>query len=128
MSAPAKPRSSARALFATTVLTLEAFVVFFAALVAFGLDVAAPGVVFGVAGVLAVLCLVAAGLVRRGRAGVVLGWVVQVLLLACGLVLPTMFALGGVFTLIWVVSLRTGGRIDAERVERERAQAAPDGR
>ncbi|MEE6272742.1 DUF4233 domain-containing protein [Georgenia sp. MJ206] len=121
--APARPRRSARALFATTILVLEAFVVFFAALVAFGLRVAEPAVVFGVGGGVALLCVLAAGLVRRGRAGYALGWAVQGVLLLCGFVLGAMFAIGAVFLLVWVSSLRVGTRIDAERVERERAEA-----
>jgi hypothetical protein len=120
---PARPRRSARDLFATTILTLEAFVVFFAALVAFGLRVAEPGVVFGVGGAVALLCVLAAGLVRRGRAGYALGWVIQGVLLAGGFVLGAMFVIGGIFLLVWVSSLRVGARIDVERVEREQAEA-----
>ncbi|PFG38514.1 uncharacterized protein DUF4233 [Georgenia soli] len=115
---------SARQMFAVTVLMSELFVVLFATLVAHGLQVADRGVVWGVGGAAMVACAVATALVRRGRAGYVLGTVVQVLLVVSGLVLPTMFVIGGIFAVLWIVSMRVGARIDAEREERYRAELA----
>ncbi|MDD9206563.1 DUF4233 domain-containing protein [Georgenia sp. 10Sc9-8] len=122
-AAPRRP-GSARRLFATTVLACEAFVVFFAALVAVGLQLAPPAAVLGAGGGLVLLCVLAAGLLRRGRTGYVLGTVVQVLLLAAGLAVPMMVVLGLVFGALWVVAWRTGGRIDVERTERYEAELA----
>lgn len=48
---PVPRQRSARLIFTTTVLALEAFVVFFATLVAIGLDLAEPAVVWTVGGV-----------------------------------------------------------------------------
>jgi hypothetical protein len=114
---PGRPPRPAKQLFASTVLVLEAFVVFFAALVAFGLRLAEPGQVAAVGGALALTALLAAGLVRK-RVGYVLGWAVQACLLVSGLVLPAMFVIGAVFLVLWVAGLRVGGRIDRERAER----------
>lgn len=108
---------SARRLFAATVLSLEAFVAFFAALVAFGLRLAEPGVVWAAGGGLAATALLAAGLLRT-PVGYVLGSAVQIWFVLTGLVLPAMYVVGGVFAVLWVVGLRLGGRIDAERAER----------
>lgn len=122
--APARTRS-ARRQFAATILVLEAFLVFFAALVAFGLRVAPPSVVWGVAGALALSLILSAGLLRS-PAGYVAGSVLQLAVLATGVAVPTMFVVGGIFVVLWVVALRLGGRIDRERAERA-AAASPAG-
>lgn len=108
---------SARKLFASTVLVLEAFLVLFAGLVAYGLRLAEPVAVAAVAGAVAAVALAAAGLLRY-QAGYVLGWAVQAWLVLSGLLIPAMFVLGGVFAALWVVGLRLGTRIDRERTER----------
>ncbi len=117
-----KPRRSARDLFATTTLALEAVVVLFAGLVAYGLRLVTPAAIVVAGTTLALLCVLAVGLLRRHRAGYVLGWLVQGLLLAAGVLVPMMFAIGGVFTVLWLASLRIGAQLDIERVEREDAE------
>jgi hypothetical protein len=121
------PRS-ARRQFGATILVLEAFVVGFAALVAFGLRAADPAVIWGLSGGLALSLVLAAGVLGR-PGGYVVGSVLQVAVLAAGVVVPMMWVVGGVFVLLWIVGLRLGGRIDRERSEREagtdRAPRAP---
>ena len=130
-AAPAAPtQRSAQVVFCTTVLALEAFVVFFAALVGIGLDLADPALVWTIGGAGALVCLVVAGLVRR-RIGLILGSVIQVLLIAAGVVIGMMYVIGVIFAIIWIVALRLGRRIDVERAERaeaERAEAERAGR
>lgn len=118
---PVPRQRSARLIFTTTVLALEAFVVFFATLVAIGLDLAEPAVVWTVGGVGSVVLLLLTGLVRY-RVGLVLGSVAQVLLIAAGVIIPMMVVVGVVFAVIWVVALRLGQRIDVERAQRVRAE------
>lgn len=108
----------ARVLFGTTVLWSEVFVVFFALLVAFGLRVADPTTLSILGAVGMVACAVAARL-QRTRAGIVLGSAVQVLLLLGGFLVPTMFVVGGVFSIIWALGVWLGLKIDRERAERE---------
>jgi hypothetical protein len=62
----------------------------------------------------AVLALVSAGLLRR-PAGYLLGWVTQIVGVALGFVTNAMFAVGGLFLLLWVVSFVLGRRLDAMR-------------
>lgn len=123
--APGEPRrpGSALRMFARSVLLGEAFVVLFATLAAYGLDLAAPAVVWAVGGVVLFWCVLAVALLR-GRAGYVLGSVVQVVLLASGFAIPMMFALGALFGVLWLVGLRSGRRIDVERAERYQAELA----
>jgi hypothetical protein len=62
----------------------------------------------------ALLALVGAGLLRR-PAGYLVGWVTQVAGVALGFVTTSMFAIGGLFALLWVVSFVLGKRLDAAR-------------
>lgn len=129
-------RRSARHTFAATTLVLEGFVVFFATLVAFGLRVAPPSVVWAVGGVLAVVLVLLSGMLSR-PGGYLAGTVVQGFVLAGGLVLyaapvdgaafvaSMTLAVGAVFVTLWIVALRLGGRIDRERSEWDAAH--PDG-
>lgn len=102
-----------------TVLAGQSIIVFFGALVARGLAATGPDASRAdsyllVGSVLAALCLLAAGIMRRPY-GVTAGWVVQVLTLASGAIVPMMFVAGAVFLLLWVASLFIGGGVDHEQ-------------
>jgi hypothetical protein len=107
---PAKPQ------FTQTILVLEAVLVFFATLVAYGLRVTDVGTIWLVGGFLTLLLIVLSGFVSR-PGGYVAGSVAQALVLAGGFAVPMMFVVGAVFVVLWVVALRLGGRIDRERAE-----------
>src|SRR5699024_1427406 len=117
---PAAPRKQrpARVVFGSTVLWSEVLVVFFALLVAYGLRVAEPATLSILAAVGMVSCAVAARL-QRSRAGIAIGSAVQLLLLLGGLLVPMMFVVGGVFTVIWALGVWLGLKIDRERAERD---------
>jgi hypothetical protein len=106
-------RSPRRTLAAAT-LSLEAFVVFFAGLVAKDLSGLSTGAALGLFSGLAAACLLTAGLLR-GPWGYALGWVVQALVVASGFRVPVMFFLGGLFVLLWWTALSQGARIERER-------------
>ncbi len=72
---------------------------------------------------LALLALVAAGLMRR-PVGVTLGWLVQVLTWASAALVTAMVGVALVFTALWVLLLVQGSRADALVAERE-AEAEP---
>lgn len=106
-----------------TVLAGQSIVVFFGALVArataaTGADVERAGTYLAVGTGLAVLCIVAAGTMRRPW-GITLGWVVQAATLLAALVVPMMAVVGIVFLALWVVSLVQGRRVDAMMAQRE---------
>jgi len=103
-----------RRVLAASTLTLEAFVVFFAALVAKDLTRLSTGQSLALFGGLALACLLAAGMLRW-RAGFVLGTVLQVAVIATGVLVPTMLFLGLVFAGLWAASLYWGARIERER-------------
>ncbi len=108
-------RSPRRTLAAATV-SLEAFVVFFAGLVAKDLSPLSTGASLALFGGLAVACVLTAGVLGRPW-GYGFGWVVQGAVVASGVVVPTMFFLGSVFVVLWFVALQQGARIEREQAE-----------
>lgn len=103
---------------ASSVLGLEIFVLILVVPVAitiFDVD-ATIGIAGGVA--LVALCVIAIGGLGRGW-GYQLGWVVQVLAIALGFVVPTMFLLGGIFALLYFFALRLARKVEEQKAERE---------
>ncbi len=115
-------RSPLRIMAATT-LTMQALVVLLASLVAKDMTSLSNGAAFGISGGLALLCLLAAGLLRS-PAGYGLGSVVQVLTICYGVWVHTMYFVGALFALLWIASLYYGVRIDRELRARAAAQEA----
>ncbi|MBG6225637.1 hypothetical protein IWX63_002210 [Arthrobacter sp. CAN_A2] len=119
-----KKRRSTKVMFASTVLLLEAFVVFFATLVVFGLrrDEIPPAVIL-TSGLLLSVVLVLTCAVLTKKWGIALGWILQLVLIAGGFLEPAMFVVGLAFALTWLYGIRQGTRVDRENVERDRLQA-----
>lgn len=107
---------STKRLFAAVTLACEAMLVFFATLVAYALADPRQTSYLVAGGVLILLCLLCAGMLRS-RAGYGLGWILQVVMIAGGFVVPMMFGIGVAFAVIWFFSLRIGGRVDREKAE-----------
>lgn len=61
------------------------------------------------------LAVVAVGLMRK-PVGYVVGWLTQVVAVGLGLATSAMFAVGGLFALLWVISFILGKRLDAAPV------------
>ena len=72
---------------------------------------------------LAVLALVASGLMRS-PVGITLGWIVQALTWASALLVTAMIGVALVFTVLWVLMLVQGGKVDRIVAEREREATA----
>jgi len=96
------------------VLGLEAVLMFFVTLTAFGLKAVPAVTAFAGGGALLVALLITAGL-QRFRWGVWLGWVLQAVLLATGILLPIMFVIAAGFVAIWVYCFVKGRQIDHQR-------------
>jgi hypothetical protein len=119
-----KKRRSTKVMFASTVLLLEAFVVFFATLAVFGLRRGEfpPALILGTGIALSLVMVFACAVLSRPW-GVALGWILQTVLILTGIVEPMMFLVGALFGLAWWYGIRTGIRIDSESAQREREQA-----
>jgi Protein of unknown function (DUF4233) len=92
----------------SVVLGFEGLVVFFGALVASRLSShVSAGTALAVGGGLALACILATGTLRSAY-GIKVGWTVQVLVLATGVIVPAMFGMGLLFGALWVSALRIG--------------------
>lgn len=115
-----EPRSVRRSL-ASIVLGFELIVVFLAALVLWGLSVdgSTP---FGlprwsilvVGGVVLLAAIATIGLLRH-RWAYGLGWAVQAIIVAAGILNPAMFIVGALFGGLWTYCMIAGARIDREK-------------
>ena len=96
-----------------TVLIMEAVVIGLAIAPAIVLEHLSRGVAGGVGGGLAVCALVLGGLVGRPGMGWALwaGTVLQVLVIAAGVVIPAMFVLGAIFAALWITGIWLARRL-----------------
>jgi hypothetical protein len=101
----------------TIVLTLEAILVFFIALTVFGLHAVSPAVAFGGGAGLAVLLLLATRVTRYSW-GVWLGWVLQLVILSTGIVLPALYIAAVFFIAMWVYCFVRGRQVDRQNSAR----------
>ena len=98
----------------STVLALEAIVVLLAIPIAINnsnVDSTWALVVgFGIA----LLMFLTIGIITKPYA-IPIGWVLQVLTVASGFIVPTMFIVGGIFALLWFFAVQNGQRVDRAR-------------
>jgi hypothetical protein len=111
---------SAQESLASIILGFEVIVVFLGALVVFGLHALPPAPALIGGGIIIVLMLLAIPLLRF-RIGYWIGWLVQLIVVASGLLVGMLFIVGALFTAIWVYAMVTGARLDRGTA---RAQAA----
>lgn len=97
------------------VLALEAALMFFVTVTAFGLKVVSPGVAFGGGAVLFVALLLTARFVRYNW-GVWLGWAFQAVIISIGVLMPLMFFIGAGFLALWIFCFFTARRLDSRNL------------
>ena len=90
-----------------TVLGMEAVVIALAILPAIVLEHANRGLAAGVGGALAVCALLIGGMVGRPGKGWALlaGTILQLLVIAAGVILPAMYVLGVIFAALWITGI-----------------------
>jgi len=96
---------------ATAVLSMEVLVMGFAVLLA-SKDQSGTPLIIG--GVIALLLILSIGMLRM-RVGWVLGSLLQVAIMAYGLVVSTAFILGVIFTGLWICAIVVGRKGEAAR-------------
>ncbi|MHA6694451.1 DUF4233 domain-containing protein [Homoserinimonas sp. A520] len=107
---PRRRRSATQSLL-SIVLALDAVLVFFVMMTAFGLHLHPPGIVFSV-GIGLIVVLAAASRVMDKPWGVWIGHALQLVLIAFGFVLPAMFFVGALFAGLWIYCFYAGRRLD----------------
>jgi hypothetical protein len=96
-----------------TVLCMEAIVIGLAILPAIVLEHANPALAGGLGGALAVCALLLGGVVGRPRKGWALlaGTILQLLVIAAGVVVPAMYIVGVIFAGLWVTGIWLARRL-----------------
>jgi hypothetical protein len=105
-----RERSATESLLAIT-LALEAVLIFFLALVVFGLKLAEPLLAFG-GGIAFIVVLGLDALLVRWPVGQALGWVLQIALILTGLLVPLMWGIGAGFLALWIFCFVRGRSLD----------------
>lgn len=111
-----------RTLCASTLIG-EAVVIGLAGLVAMKLPGYSGAEVWEVCGSAMVVCLLLCAVVTR-PGGVLVGWALQVGLVASGVIVPIMFFLGAAFAALWWAAVHFGRKIEEFR-EQHAARTAP---
>lgn len=109
-SRPRRERSAQESLGAI-VLGFELVIVLLGALVIFGLHSLPPVQALGGGAALIVLMIVAIALLKY-RVGYWLGWFVQLVVVASGLLVGMLFIVGAIFAVIWAYAMIAGARLD----------------
>lgn len=107
-----------------SVLFFESLVVLLAiplAITVYGVP-AEVGIPVGLA--LMVLCMYVGSAMRRKDWALKAGWVLQSVVIATGLVVPTMFLLGAVFALLYYYAIHVGKRGEAIKAARDKQAEA----
>ncbi|MDJ0335498.1 DUF4233 domain-containing protein [Salinibacterium sp. G-O1] len=100
------------------VLVLEAVLLFFVTLTVFGLKALPPVPAFVGGGVL-IVALIVAGRLLRYPWGIWVGWALQAVLIATGIVLTAMYFVALAFVAIWIYCFVKGRQIDQQRAALE---------
>ena len=97
-----------------TVLVMEALTLSFGLLLAMSSVSSADGIWLLAGGVLALLLILTAGLLKR-RSGWIIGSILQVGVVAYGFVVTAMFAMGALYTGLWIAAIVVGRKGEAAR-------------
>ncbi|MFZ7088163.1 DUF4233 domain-containing protein [Curtobacterium sp. RRHDQ10] len=122
---PRRPRGARESLL-SIVLVLEAIMFFFPMLVVYGKHEIPAGWAFG-GGLGFMVVLAIASRATGNRAGVWFGWLLQVAILATGLVERFMFVVGVLFVAMWVYCYVKGGQLDRQNADARAAWEAENG-
>lgn len=109
-------KRSVTELLLSIVLVLDATLIFFVALTAFGLKALQPAPAF-IGGALLILVFVALARMLHRPGAMAVGWALQVGLIALGFILTPMFVVGAGFAAIWVFCFIKGQQIDRAKAE-----------
>lgn len=112
---PSRRPHGAQRMFSSTTLTVEALIVFFAALVSHQLNPGDRVPVWTISLISAVLMVACAGMLKKHAWPYVLGAVLQIPILLLGLWVSAMWVVGVVFAVLYVYGVLKGHALDREK-------------
>lgn len=104
-----------------TVLIMEAVIALLAIVPTIKMEHVSGSTIGIVTGVIAVVAIVLSGMIGRGRWVLYAGSAFQVLVIAAGVIVPTMYILGVIFALLWFTGIWLASKVEREQAEREEA-------
>lgn len=112
---PSSRKAAAQRMFSATTLVVEAFVVFFAVLVAHQLSADSRATTWAIGMGIAIALVGAASMLRRTPWAYVAGMVLQIPVILMGLIVPMMWWLGLAFAVLYIYGVYKGHTLDAEK-------------
>ncbi|MBK0332726.1 DUF4233 domain-containing protein [Brachybacterium sp. MASK1Z-5] len=112
---PSQRPHGAQRMFSSTTLTVEALIVFFAALVSHQLNPDDRVPVWTISLISAVLLLACAGMLKKRAWPYVLGALLQIPILLLGLWVSAMWIVGALFAVLFVYGVLKGHALDREK-------------
>jgi len=108
-----RPRAArtARQDLGSIILGFELIVVFLGGLVLFGLKSLPAAIALG-GGLAMVVAMAATIALLRFNWAFVLGWILQLIVVAAGFLVPAFFIVGVIFTGMWTYAMVTGAKLD----------------
>ncbi len=101
------------------VLAFESIVLLLVIPVAIQTHAVSPAVGIGGGIFLVVAAIYLSAAQRRHRWALTGGWVIQVIMILLGFLVPIMFFLGAIFAIVWFYAIRVGRQGDAIKAARE---------
>jgi Protein of unknown function (DUF4233) len=118
MSDPSSRRAraprTARQDLGSIVLGFELVIVFLGALVLFGLKTLPAAVALG-GGAVVVIAMALTIPLLRYRWAFIVGWILQLIVVAAGFLVPAFFIVGVIFTAMWTYCMIVGARLDRNK-------------
>lgn len=108
-----------------TILTIQAIVTLLAIPVAINNADVSAGLAWLFFGGVAFLCVLAAGLLRRGRIGYALGTFAEVASVALVFVVPAAVVIGVIFAALWFTLLRIGPKVERAKAAAQASSERP---
>ena len=96
----------------SSVLVFEAVILILAIPVAVTIQHLHHGEAFGVGGGLALVAVLLAGFIGRGRWVLVVGTVLQLAIIAAGVEIPALYVLGVIFCALWFGGIYLAGKLE----------------
>ena len=96
----------------SSVLVFEAIFLVLAVPVAVTIEHLHHGVAFGVGGGLALVAVLLAGVIGRYRWALAVGTVLQFVIIAAGIEIPALYALGVIFCALWFAGIYMAGKLE----------------
>ena len=108
-------KRSAQSSLGQIVLGAELIVVALAALTVFGLGALPPAQALGGGAAVCFFIVITIALMRKFRFAFILGWIIQLIVVASGFLVTMLFLIGALFTGLYAYGMIQGAKVDSQK-------------